>query len=95
MDLASIRREDTSSVASTDDEWDSRVPIVACVASQETRLVGAREIRLRLGIRCRQRLYKLARRRDFPAPVAVLAQGKVWLLSEVEDWIGRHRAKPG
>jgi len=59
------------------------------------RFVGAHELRARLSIVSRQRVYQLARRPDFPAPVAVLAQGKVWLLSEVDEWIRRHRAGGG
>jgi prophage regulatory protein len=74
---------------------DSRVPIVACMPSEEPRLIGAHELRVRLGIVCRQRVYRIAGRRDFPAAVATLAQGKVWLLSDVEEWIRQHRANVG
>lgn len=60
-------------------------------------LVGAHEIRSRLRTACRQRVYHLTGRADFPAPVAVLAQGKVWLSDDVEAWIDRHRPprRPG
>jgi prophage regulatory protein len=54
-------------------------------------LVGAHEIRSRLRAGCRQRVYHLTGRDDFPEPVATLAQGKVWLSDEVEAWIDRHR----
>lgn len=48
------------------------------------RLMGAHEIRARLGNISRQRVYQLTSRADFPAPVADLAQGKVWLADEVD-----------
>jgi prophage regulatory protein len=54
---------------------------------------GAHEIRDLLGV-SRQRVYQLARRSDFPEPIAILAQGKVWLVSEIEAWIGTHRSAP-
>jgi prophage regulatory protein len=54
---------------------------------------GAHEIRDLLGV-SRQRVYQLARRSDFPKPVAILAQGKVWLVSDIETWIGTYRTKP-
>jgi prophage regulatory protein len=53
------------------------------------RLVGAHEIRLLLGGVSRQRVYQLTSRADFPAPVADLAQGKIWLAADVEAWIKR------
>ena len=53
--------------------------------------MGAHEIRLRIGRISRQRVYQLARRPDFPAPVADLAQGKVWLTEDVEAWMKVHR----
>lgn len=54
------------------------------------RLIGAHEIRGLLGV-SRQRVYQLASRADFPEPVAVLAQGKVWVTDDIEEWIARHR----
>ncbi|WP_328478443.1 DNA-binding protein [Actinoplanes sp. NBC_00393] len=58
--------------------------------------MGAHEIRVRIGRISRQRVYQLARRPDFPAPVADLAQGKVWLADEVEAWIeARQRRASG
>jgi len=51
------------------------------------RLVGAHEIRALLGV-SRQRVYQLAGRSDFPRPVATLAQGKIWLINDIEAWIG-------
>lgn len=58
------------------------------------RLVGAHEIRRLLGV-SRQRVYQLATRSDFPRPIAELAQGKIWLLADIEAWIGVHRAGTG
>jgi len=57
-------------------------------------LVGAHEIRDMLGV-TRQRVYQLTSRSDFPRPVAELAQGKVWVLAEVQAWISAHRAGQG
>jgi prophage regulatory protein len=58
------------------------------------RLVGAHEIRDMLGV-SRQRVYQLAKRSDFPKPIAELAQGKVWVLADIEAWIGGYRAGKG
>ena len=68
------------------------MPIVESMALETMRLMGAHEIRLRLGGISRQRIYQITSRADFPAPVADLAQGKVWLTAEVESWIAEHRA---
>jgi prophage regulatory protein len=57
-------------------------------------LMGAHEIGLRLGGVSRQRVYQLTSRADFPEPVADLAQGKIWLKADVEQWI-RHHRQPG
>lgn len=56
--------------------------------------MGADEIRIRLGGVSRQRAYMITTRADFPVPVAALAQGKVWLATDVEDWMVEH-ARPG
>jgi prophage regulatory protein len=53
--------------------------------------MGAHEIRMRLGGISKQRVYELTMRRNFPEPVAELAQGKVWLADEIEQWIREHR----
>lgn len=50
-------------------------------------LVGAHEIRVRLGRVSRQRVYQITSRADFPRPVADLRQGKVWLDEDVEAWL--------
>ena len=54
-------------------------------------LVGAHEIRVLLGGISRQRVYQLTSRKDFPKPVAELAQGKVWLVDDVAAWIRSRR----
>jgi predicted DNA-binding transcriptional regulator AlpA len=43
----------------------------------------------------RQRVQQLAARSDFPQPVAELAQGKVWVLADIEAWIGVYRVGQG
>jgi len=57
-------------------------------------LVGAHEIRDMLGV-SRQRVYQLATRSDFPKPIAELAQGKVWVLADIQAWISVYRAGQG
>jgi predicted DNA-binding transcriptional regulator AlpA len=66
------------------------VPIVAVMAPSRRmpRLVGAHEIRELLGV-SRQRVHQLTRRSQFPAPVADLAQGKVWLRDDIDAWIAQ------
>lgn len=54
-------------------------------------LMGAHEIRVRLGGISRQRTYQLTRRADFPSPVADLQAGKVWRAEDVEAWIKARR----
>jgi prophage regulatory protein len=61
------------------------------VVAKALRIVGAHEIRVRLGGVSRQRVYQITKRPDFPTPVADLAQGKVWLDDDVEAWIATHR----
>lgn len=57
----------------------------------QLRIMGAHEIRMRLGGVSRQRVYHITSRADFPAPFADLAQGKVWLTADVEAWVAEHR----
>jgi predicted DNA-binding transcriptional regulator AlpA len=59
--------------------------------SMQLRLMGAHEVRVRLGGISRQRVYQLTSRKDFPAPAAALAAGKVWLVDDVEAWIRQRR----
>ncbi|AEV84388.1 hypothetical protein ACWT_3365 [Actinoplanes sp. SE50] len=54
--------------------------------SDSLRLVGAREIAIRLGL-SRQRIQQLADRDDFPAPFQELKMGRVWWAHQVEEWI--------
>jgi prophage regulatory protein len=54
-------------------------------------LLGAAEIRERLGGISRQRVYQLTQRSDWPAPYDELVQGKVWRRDDVEGWIEEHR----
>jgi prophage regulatory protein len=61
------------------------------MSSQRIPLMGAHEIRMRLGGVSRQRTYQITCRQDFPSPVADLAQGKVWSQKDVEGWIKVHR----
>lgn len=48
-------------------------------------IVGATEIAEMLGV-SRQRVQQLAATPAFPAPVAQLKIGKIWLLADVERW---------
>lgn len=53
-------------------------------------LVGAREIADRLGIRSASVVHDWRRRHpEFPAPVARLGAGNIWLWSEVAAWARR------
>jgi prophage regulatory protein len=61
------------------------------VSTKSVRLMGAHEIRVRLGGVSRQRAYQITSRIDFPTPVADLAQGKIWLVEDVEVWMKAHR----
>jgi prophage regulatory protein len=54
-------------------------------------LMGAAEIRSRLGGISRQRVYQLTRHADFPAPYDELVLGRVWLIKDVEAWIREKR----
>jgi prophage regulatory protein len=54
-------------------------------------LVGAHEIRVRLGGISRQRVHQITTRADFPAPIADRGQGRVWLADDVDAWIVRRR----
>lgn len=54
-------------------------------------VVGAHEIREMLGGISKQRVHVITSNRNFPEPFAVLAMGKVWRKSDVEQWIREHR----
>lgn len=53
--------------------------------------MGAGEIAKRLGL-SRQRVQQLAERDDWPEPFDELSMGRVWLISDIEEWICRQRA---
>ena len=61
-----------------------RVPIVMGVAEH---LMGAGEIRDRLGRPSRQRVYQVTTDPSFPKPYDELQMGKVWRIEDVEAWI--------
>jgi prophage regulatory protein len=54
------------------------------------RLMGTGEIRERLGF-TRQRTQLIVARPDFPAPRYMLGGRRIWLASDVEAWIKKHR----
>lgn len=53
--------------------------------------MGPAEIGRRLGGISRARVYQITQRRNFPAPIAKLEMGYVWLTKDVERWIAEHR----
>jgi len=61
--------------------------------SVRLQLVGAHEIRIRLGGISRQRVHQITSAGSFPKPVAELTLGKVWRADEVEAWIRQHRPR--
>lgn len=54
-------------------------------------VMGAHEIRMRLGGLSKQRVHYITNRRDFPKPAAVLRQGSIWYTADVERWIMENR----
>lgn len=54
-------------------------------------LMGAAEIRHRLGGLSQSRIYQITNSRGFPEPVAELSMGNVWHRDDVEAWIREHR----
>jgi predicted DNA-binding transcriptional regulator AlpA len=52
-------------------------------------LVGVTEVKEFLNV-SRQRVHQLIRDHpDFPAPVAELASGRIWLRKDIEEWARR------
>ncbi len=49
------------------------------------RLVAGQEVRLLLGVNL-ARVTQLAKRPDFPPPVAKLAAGSIWTYREINEW---------
>ena len=54
-------------------------------------LMGKAELRRRFGGISGQRVDEIVKKASFPAPVADLDMGRVWLRPAVEDWITHHR----
>lgn len=74
---------------------DSTVRITNTVAPVDlvdpAKLMGAYEIRVRLGDLSETRGRQITMRPDFPPPIKVLAMGQVWDGAAVEAWIAEHR----
>ena len=61
-----------------------------------SRLVGTREAAELLGVRPPNFVRDWASRPDFPAPIAGLSSGRIWIASEVERYAAARRSpKPG
>jgi len=56
-------------------------------------LVGVAEVAALLGVST-QRVDQLARTEGFPAPVAVLAAGRIWRRADIERWARRTGRRP-
>lgn len=54
--------------------------------------VGLGEVALRLDVDP-ARARRLTMRTDFPAPVAHISRGRVWLAEAVETWAREHQAE--
>jgi predicted DNA-binding transcriptional regulator AlpA len=60
-------------------------------ASVKLDLVAIGEITEMLGYGSRQGAdYAIRRAEDFPAPIADLSAGRIWVRSDVEEWMGKH-----
>lgn len=58
-------------------------------------LAGAAEVAAMLGV-TRQQVHRLARRKDFPKPVAVLEAGRIWRCADIEKWLrDNENRRPG
>jgi prophage regulatory protein len=64
------------------------------VATERRRYVGTHEIRGMLGNITRGRVYFVINQPGFPAPIAVLTQGKVWRTQDIENWMAEHHWTP-
>jgi prophage regulatory protein len=53
-------------------------------------LMGTVEIRERLGV-SKARVHQLVREKGFPDPVAKVSGVTIWLKSDIEAWIAKHR----
>lgn len=58
-------------------------------------LVGTAEVADLLGV-TPQHVHRLAKRADFPKPVAELQAGRIWLKADVQTWSREHAdRRPG
>lgn len=56
-------------------------------------VVGTAEVASMLGV-SRQRVLQLSKAEAFPAPLARLSMGNVWLAEDIREWSQRHRVRP-
>ena len=63
------------------------------MSGDRQRYMGLAEIAERLGV-SRPRVEQLRQRPDFPEPAAKLAMGPIWLASQIERWVQKHRPQP-
>ncbi|MFI1992108.1 DNA-binding protein [Actinoplanes sp. NPDC020271] len=63
------------------------------MTTKRPKLMGTQEIGIRLGSISRQRVNQLTLKAHFPKPAADLAQGRVWLAEDIEEWISLHRSE--
>jgi predicted DNA-binding transcriptional regulator AlpA len=59
-----------------------------CSRGLKPQLMGTSEIAEFLGV-TNQRVDQLARRPDFPDPIAVLAAGRIWNHADIDAWARR------
>ena len=58
-------------------------------------LVGTAEVAAMLGV-SPQQVHRLAKRQDFPAPVAELHAGRIWVNADIDAWAREHAdRRPG
>lgn len=62
--------------------------------SHTPEIVGVTEVAGILGV-SKQRVSELARSRDFPPPIVMLAAGPVWLQSSIVQFVSRWHRRPG
>ena len=68
---------------------------VSIVMGMAEHLMGAGEVRDRLGRPSRQRVYQITTDPSFPKPYDELQMGKVWRIEDVEAWIARTQGGRG
>lgn len=57
-------------------------------------LAGAAEVARILGV-TKAQVHRLAARKGFPKPVAVLAVGRIWRVRDIERWAAKQRRPRG